>query len=92
MPPVSMRRIARLVPLLHLMALAAAAETPASAVELTDVAVQSRSEGLRVEIKTSGAPKYRSEFMGGPFRLVLDFEDATYAWAKAPVTVGADPV
>ncbi len=87
-----MRRIAWFVPILHLMAWAAAAETPAPAVELTDVVVQSRDEGVRVEIKMSGAPKYRSELRGGPFRLVLDFEDTAYAWAKTPVAVGADPV
>ena len=87
-----MRRIAVFVPILQLVAWAAAAETPAPAVKLTDVVVQSRDEGVRVEIKTSGAPKYRSELRGGPFRLVLDFEDAAYAWAKSPVAVGADPV
>lgn len=77
---------------LGVMARPAAAQTPAAPVQLTEVSVQRQGDAVAVEIKTSGAPKYRSELMGGPFRLVLDFEDATYAWAKAPVAVGADPV
>ena len=71
---------------------AAAAQTPDAPVQLTDVRVERQGEAVAVEIKTSGAPKYRSEFMAGPFRLVLDFEGAAYDWAKAPVAVSADPV
>jgi hypothetical protein len=74
------------------MARPAAAQTVVGTVQLTDVRGERQGDAVTVEITTSGAPKYRSELKGGPFRLVLDFEDATYAWAKAPVAVGADPV
>lgn len=87
----SRRAIAALA--LTLGALArAAAQSPEPPVELTDVSVQARGETVTVNVTTSAAPKYTSELMDGPFRLVLDFEDARYRWTTAPVPGGADPV
>ncbi len=77
---------------LGVLARGAVAEPPAATVQLTGVRVERQGDAVTVEITTSGAPRFRSELMGEPFRLVLDFEDATYAWAKAPVAAGADPV
>ena len=88
----SRARAAALVLALGVLARGAVAEPPAATVQLTGVRVERRGDAVTVEITTSGAPKFRSELMGGPFRLVLDFEDATYAWAKTRVAVGTDPV
>lgn len=85
-------RTAALVLALGVLARGAVAEPAAATVRLTDVRVERQGDAVTVEITTSGAPKFRSELRGGPFRLVLDFEDATYAWARAPVAAGADPV
>lgn len=70
----------------------AAAQAAGSTVQLTEVTVDRPGDAVTVRITTSGAPKYTSEFMDGPFRLVLDFEDALYRWKATPVRVGADPV
>src|SRR2546421_17103 len=77
---------------LALWARAAAGEMADAPVELVDVSVQSRSDGVRVDVKTSGPPRYRSELMDGPYRLVLDFEDALYHWTVGPLAVDIDPV
>src|SRR5439155_627923 len=69
-----------------------AGRTADAPVELIDVSVQSRSDGVRVDVKTSGPPRYRSELMDGPYRLVLDFEDALYHWTVGPLAVDIDPV
>src|SRR2546425_7713126 len=53
---------------------------------------QSRSDGVRVDVKTSGPPRYRSELMDGPYRLVLDFEDTLYHWTVGPLAIDIDPV
>ncbi len=71
---------------------AAAGETADAPVELIDVTVQSRSDGVRVDVKTSGPPRYRSELMDGPYRLVLDFEDTLYHWTVGPLAIDIDPV
>jgi len=77
---------------LALWARAAAGEMADAPVELIDVSVQSRSDGVRVDVKTSGPPRYRSELMDGPYRLVLDLEDALYHWTVGPLAVDIDPV
>ncbi len=89
MPP---RRAVALALTLGVLARAAAAQAPEISVQLTDVSVQSQGDTVTVSIATSAAPKYRSELMDGPFRLVLDFEDTLYRWKTAPVPIGADPV
>lgn len=59
---------------------------------LSDVAVTSQPEAVTIRVKTSREPKYRAELIGAPNRLIVDLEDAVYAWRKTPLTVGADPV
>jgi type IV pilus assembly protein PilQ len=60
--------------------------------ELREVAVAQLGESTIVQIKTTGAAKYRAEFMDSPNRLVVDLEDTRYAWRKAPLSVGQEPV
>ena len=86
------RRAAALALALGVLAPAAVAQSPPSPVELTDVAVKARGEAVVVSIATSGVPKYRSELMDGPFRLVLDFEDTLYRWKTEPVATPVAPV
>lgn len=88
----SRRTVATLALALGVLARAAAAQSPEAPVQLTGVAVQRQGKTLTVSITTSAAPKYRSELIDGPFRLVLDFEDARYRWKAAPVSVGSGPV
>ena len=88
----SRRGLASLGVVLALWVRAATPETPDAPVELIDVSVQSRSDGVRVDVKTSGPPRYRSELMDGPYRLVLDFEDTLFQWTVGPLAVDIDPV
>ena len=71
---------------------AAAAAAAAAPVELSEVRVTPHAGGVRVEVSTSAPPRYRSELIDGPWRVVIDFEDARYGWAPKPLAVGADPV
>lgn len=59
---------------------------------LSDVAVTSQPDAVTIRVKTSQEPRYRAELVGAPNRLVVDLDDAVYAWRKTPLTVGADPV
>ena len=85
-------RVAALVLALGVVARAAEAQTVDATVQLTDVSIQRHDAAVTVEIKTSGTPKYRSQLMDGPSRLVLDFADALYRWKAAPLAAGGDPV
>src|SRR5919198_6118741 len=72
----------------------AGAQAAADAVsaQLREVAVVQQGDSTIVQIKTSGAAKYRAEFMDSPNRLVLDLEDTLYAWRKMPLNVSQDPL
>ncbi len=59
---------------------------------LSDVTVTSQPDALTVHVKTSREPRYRAELIDTPSRLVVDLEDAVYAWRKTPLTVGAEPL
>src|SRR5712692_2400141 len=78
--------------MLGLLVRAAWAQPIDAPARVTDVAVQTVGDVVTVNIWTVGGPKYRSQFMDGPFRLVLDFENTLYGWDKARVSVGAGPV
>ena len=81
-----------LVLVLGLLVPAAWAEPADAPARVTDVTVQPVDDTVTVSIATAGTPVYRSELLGGPFRLVLDFDDTLYEWRKAPLSVAADPV
>ena len=72
--------------------LAVAPARAASPVELTDVRVARRAGRVSVELRTSAPPRYRAELIDGPWRVVLDLEDALYRVATVPLAVDADPV
>lgn len=59
---------------------------------LSDVTVTSQPDALTVHVKTSREPKYRAELIGAPNRLIVDLEDAVYAWRKSPLAVGTEPL
>ena len=59
---------------------------------LSDVTVTSQPDALTVHVKTSREPRYRAELIDTPSRLVVDLEDAVYAWRKTPLAVGAEPL
>ena len=63
------------------LGLAAGAAAAAAPVELSEVRVTPHAGGVRVEVSTSAPPRYRSELIDGPWRVVIDFEDARYGWA-----------
>ncbi len=68
----------------------ALADTAATIV--SDVTVSSQADAITVFVKTSQEPKYSAELISGPSRLVVDLENAVYAWRKTPLSVSADPV
>src|SRR5438132_6064206 len=61
-------------------------------VRLQDVTVTTQPDSVTVIVKTSGEAKYQAELMDRPSRLVIDFENTTYAWRKTPLTVGPEPL
>src|SRR5712691_4296994 len=80
--------------LIVLPALALAEEPmPISALaELKEVTVDHQRDATVVHVTTSGAAKYRAEFMDSPARLVVDLEDTVYAWRTTPLPVTEAPV
>ena len=79
------------VALLLLVPIAPAKAQTAQTV-LSDVTVTSQPDALTVHVKTSREPKYRAELIDTPSRLIVDLEDAVYAWRKTPLAVGAEPL
>src|SRR2546428_5801706 len=71
---------------------AVAGAQTASDVRLQDVSVTTQPDSVTVIVKTSGEAKYQAELMDRPSRLVIDFENTTYAWRKTPLTVGPEPL
>src|SRR5256885_7928341 len=71
---------------------AVAGAQAASDVRLQDVTVTTQPDSVTVIVKTSGEAKYQAELMDRPTRLVLDFENTTYAWRKTPLTIGPEPL
>src|SRR5947209_1539928 len=65
---------------------AVAGAQTASDVRLQDVSVTTQPDSVTVIVKTSGEAKYQAELMDRPSRLVIDFENTTYAWRKTPLT------
>src|SRR5882672_9861578 len=61
-------------------------------VRLQDGSVTTQPDSVTVIVKTSGEAKYQAGLMDRPTRLVLDFENTTYAWRKTPLTIGPEPL
>ena len=55
--------------------------------ELRDVRVTTQPDAVMITVKTTGEVKYRAELVDRPYRLVLDFDDTSYGWRKAPLAV-----
>ena len=83
---------APLLAALFLLAAPIAAHAQGEAVELTEAVMVEREGAVEVWVRLSRETRYQSELMDGPHRLVLDFEETTYGWAKQPLPVTADPV
>ncbi|MBI3629218.1 MAG: AMIN domain-containing protein [Candidatus Rokubacteria bacterium] len=58
---------------------------------LSDITVDP-AKVTTVQIKTSGAAKYRAELMDKPPRLVIDLQDTSYVAPKTPPAVSGDPI
>lgn len=66
--------------------------TGESLVQLREITVEPRDEGLAVQIKTSGPAAYETALIEAPTRLVIDLESTGYGWRKTPLNVGMDPL
>jgi type IV pilus assembly protein PilQ len=62
------------------------------AARLSDVTVTPHTDSVTVFVKTSRAAQYTADLVDSPNRLVIDLENTVYAWRKAPMNVGKDPV
>ena len=71
---------------------AVAGAQTAPEVRLQDVSVTTQPDSVTIVVKTSGEAKYQAELMDRPTRLVLDFDNTTYAWRKTPLTIGPEPL
>jgi len=60
--------------------------------ELRDVSVTTQPDAVMITVKTTGEVKYRAELVDRPYRLVLDFDDTSYGWRKAPLAVETEPL
>ena len=70
--------------------LAAVASTPGRVEQVT---VSSGEHGPEIQIRTSRPLRYRSQvIVGTPQRLVLDFEEARFAWRDSPLRPESGPV
>jgi type IV pilus assembly protein PilQ len=78
--------------LLCLLPTVAGAQEAQPSPRLSEVAVVQESGTTVVHIKTSGAAKYRTEFIDSPARLVIDLDETTYAWRKTPLAVTSEPL
>lgn len=76
---------------LGLLVIATAAH-PAPPAELSDVRLARHAGGVSVELRLSTLPRYQSELIDGPWRIVIDLEEAAYRWVSRPLVVGVDPV
>jgi len=89
----NVRRVLSLGLLIVLFAGApAGAQAAPAAVKLSDVSVSTQPDAVTVVVKTSGLPKYQASLIDAPRRLIVDVENATYAWRKTPLSVGSDPI
>jgi len=70
-------------------ALPAAAQ---SAVQLKNVQVESKSEGVTIRIATTGTPSYSASLIDTPNRLVIDLTGAAYAWEKTRLNPDVAPI
>jgi type IV pilus assembly protein PilQ len=59
---------------------------------LTEVLVVPDGGATLVQIRTSGAVRYRTESIDAPARLVVDLDDTVYAWRRTPLKVSQDPI
>ena len=71
---------------------AVAGAQTAPEVRLQDVSVTTQPDSVTIVVKTSGEAKYQAELMDRPNRLVIDFQNTSYAWRKTPLTIGPEPL
>ncbi|MBI4245850.1 MAG: AMIN domain-containing protein, partial [Candidatus Rokubacteria bacterium] len=71
---------------------AAETEPALTPARLSEITVTQQPEATIVNLKTSGAAKYRAEFMDSPNRLVIDLDGTQYGWRKLPLDVARDPL
>ena len=64
----------------------------APGIELRNVTVSTQPDSVTILVKTTGEVKYQAELLERPYRLVLDFDDTSYAWRKTPLAVQAEPL
>lgn len=65
---------------------------PAAAGQVEQVTLTSDEHGPVVLIRTSRPLRYRSQLLASPPRLVVDFEDARFAWRGGPLQPGSGPI
>ncbi len=87
-----MGRAAVRIALSALMLVVASTTASASPARLDDVKVATDADAMVVELRTSRVPRYTTELLDSPHRLVVDLEDTTYGWRTTPLSVGAGPI
>jgi type IV pilus assembly protein PilQ len=66
--------------------------TGESLVQLRDVTVEPKEDGLTAQLRMTGQAKYEHALIDTPWRVVIDLKGTSYGWRKTPLTVGEDPV
>jgi type IV pilus assembly protein PilQ len=62
-----------------------------SSVKVSEITVDAKKD-TTIQIRMTGAAKYRANLMDSPTRLVIDLSDTSYVWRKTPLNVGGDLV
>jgi type IV pilus secretin PilQ/predicted competence protein len=68
------------------------AEEARLAAKLEDVSIIAVEDSVVVRLTTSRRPRYRADVIDGPYRVVIDFSDTTYAWRRTPLVTAAGPL
>jgi hypothetical protein len=77
---------------LGVLSLAFPAPASGAAGRVEHVTMTSGEQGREVRIRTSRPLRYRSQLIGRPQRLVLDFEEAALTWREGPLQPASGPI
>jgi len=75
-----------------LLAAAPAVVAQDATVAVREVSVARDGDAVAVRVTTSGRPRWRTQALGDPFRVVVDLDGATYRLPETPTSALVEPV
>lgn len=74
------------------LAVAPAVVAQDATVSVREVSVARDGDAVAVRVTTSGRPRWRTQALADPFRVVVDLDGATYRLPETPTTALVEPV